>query len=113
MSTALQKKLRITPGTAIRKVNAPADYAKTLALADRVYIGECPQDKRIPEDGRMNTADLQRAIGTKAKAFPTNADLLKTLETDLAPGDAVIFMSSGSFSGAQYQLAKDLEARYR
>jgi hypothetical protein len=30
MSLALQKKLRLTPGTAIRTVNAPADYAKTL-----------------------------------------------------------------------------------
>lgn len=39
MSTALQKKLRITPGTSIRTVNAPADYAKILgALPKGVSI---------------------------------------------------------------------------
>jgi UDP-N-acetylmuramate: L-alanyl-gamma-D-glutamyl-meso-diaminopimelate ligase len=100
------------PRSATQRRNVfQADYAKTLALADRVYIGECPVDKRIAEENRMDTAALERAIGAKAKAFPTNAALLSQLKDDLAPGDAVIFMSSGSFSGAQYELAKELSGR--
>lgn len=39
MAVALQNKLRIRTGTAIRTVNAPADYAKT--------IGQLPKGARI------------------------------------------------------------------
>src|SRR5262249_44791638 len=86
-------------------------FAESLALADRVMIGEGPQDKRIPEDQRMSTLKLQGQIGAKATAFPTNDALLGGLKAELAAGDAVIFMSSGSFSGAQHALAKDLRER--
>jgi UDP-N-acetylmuramate: L-alanyl-gamma-D-glutamyl-meso-diaminopimelate ligase len=100
------------PRSATQRRNVFQDgFAKALALADRVYIGECPLDKRISEENRMNTASMQAAIGTKAKAFPTNAALLEALSSELAPGDSVIFMSSGSFSGAQYKLAEALKAR--
>ena len=59
----------------------------------------------------MNTDELQKAIGTKAKAYPTNAAMLDGLRSELAAGDAVIFMSSGSFSGTQHQLASDVRLR--
>lgn len=84
------------------------DYARTLSLADAIYIGECPEDKRIPEDKRMSTTKLQQAIGTKARSFPTNKDLLTSLQKDLRPGDSVVFMSSGSFSGIQHVLAQEI-----
>jgi UDP-N-acetylmuramate: L-alanyl-gamma-D-glutamyl-meso-diaminopimelate ligase len=87
------------------------DYAKTLALADRVFIGECPEDKRIPEDQRFSVKRLAEDLGPKARAFSTNDALLADLKGELTPGDAVIFMSSGSFSGAQHKLAKDLASR--
>lgn len=87
------------------------DYARTLALADAVYIGECPEDKRIPEDKRMSTSKLQEAIGQKARAFPTNSALLASLQTDLTSGDSVVFMSSGSFSGIQHQLAQEISRK--
>jgi UDP-N-acetylmuramate: L-alanyl-gamma-D-glutamyl-meso-diaminopimelate ligase len=84
------------------------DYVRSLTLADRVLIGECMLDKRIPEDQRFDPAKLTADIGSKASAFPTNDALLSSLSAEIAPGDAVIFMSSGSFSGAQYKLAKAL-----
>jgi UDP-N-acetylmuramate: L-alanyl-gamma-D-glutamyl-meso-diaminopimelate ligase len=87
------------------------DYARTLALADAVYIGECPEDKRIPEAERMSTAKLQQTIGSKARAFPTNNDLLASLKVDLHAGDSVVFMSSGSFSGVQHSLAQEIGRR--
>jgi len=86
-------------------------YAETLALADRVFIGECHEDKRIPEASRFNPGELEQAIGPKARAFATNEALVGQLKEELAPGDAVIFMSSGSFSGAQHELARALQAR--
>jgi UDP-N-acetylmuramate: L-alanyl-gamma-D-glutamyl-meso-diaminopimelate ligase len=84
------------------------DYVKKLGLADRVYLGALPDDKRIAETDRMDTHELAQEIGDKALAFGTNDDLLARLSRDAKPGDAVIFMSSGSFSGIQHKLLKNL-----
>ncbi len=85
-------------------------FAQKLGKADRVFIGPCPEDKRIPEGQRMNTDAMAQAIGGKAKAYVTHEDLLDELGAELKPGDAVIFMSSGSFNGIQHQLAEKLKS---
>ena len=87
-------------------------FAEKLGMADRVFIGPCPEDKRIPEEQRMNTGAMAEAIGGKAKAYATHEDLLAELTGALKPGDAVIFMSSGSFNGIQHQLAEKLRANH-
>ena len=84
------------------------DYIKKLALADRVLIGQCSVDLRIPEAERMNTAAIAQGIGSKATAFASNEELLNTVTHELHEGDAIIFMSSGSFSGIQYRLGEKL-----
>lgn len=85
------------------------DFADALRLADRVYIGKCPVDTRIPEAERMDTTALAQSIGnSKATAFSENVDILKSLEPELRHGDTVIFMSPGSFSGIQHQLGQKL-----
>jgi UDP-N-acetylmuramate: L-alanyl-gamma-D-glutamyl-meso-diaminopimelate ligase len=89
------------------------DYVKTLGLADAIYIGPCPEDKRIPSDQRMNTTVLASEIGAKAHAFQSNDDLLGKMIENIAPGDAVIFMSAGSFSGIQYKLLDALKVKVR
>ena len=88
-------------------------FAEALSLADQVYIGECLLDQRIPEEQRMNIDQLRQAIGPKARTFRTNAELEDGLKLALAPGDAIIFMSSGSFSGVQHRLAKHLSGRVK
>ncbi len=101
------------PRSASQRRNVFQDgFADSLALADRVYIGECPVDQRIPEDKRMSTAAMQQRIGAKAAAYSSNDLLLQGLEREVQPGDAVIFMSSGSFSGAQHRLAKTVATRF-
>jgi UDP-N-acetylmuramate: L-alanyl-gamma-D-glutamyl-meso-diaminopimelate ligase len=87
------------------------DYVKKLGLADEIYIGPCPEDKRIPADQRMNTFDLAGQIGNKAHAFQSNDDLLNKMIESIGSGDAVIFMSAGSFSGIQYKLLDALRAK--
>ncbi len=86
------------------------DYSKTLALADRIYLGACPVDTRIDEKERMNTKQLQTSIGANALSFERNEDLLEQLIRDLKPGDAVIFMSSGPFSGIQHEMVKRMRS---
>jgi UDP-N-acetylmuramate: L-alanyl-gamma-D-glutamyl-meso-diaminopimelate ligase len=58
----------------------------------------------------MNTASIAQGIGKKASAHASNEDLLQQMESELRPGDAVIFMSSSSFSGIQHQLARKLNS---
>lgn len=86
------------------------DYIASLGTADQVLLGQCHVDKRIPDEQRMNTTAIVNAIGTKAKAFDDNEALLNFLATGVAPGDAVIFMSSGSFSGIQHRLVGRIQA---
>jgi UDP-N-acetylmuramate: L-alanyl-gamma-D-glutamyl-meso-diaminopimelate ligase len=87
------------------------DYVKKFGLADAVYIGPCPEDKRIPSEQRMNTTELAEEIGKKAAAFQSNEDLLNKMIDNIKAGDAVIFMSAGSFSGIQYKLLDALKAK--
>ena len=84
------------------------DYVKAFAKADKVFIGACPKDKRIEEKNQMNTADLANKIGSKAQAFSKNDDLLEAMVGECNDGDAIIYMSSGSFSGVQYRTLKEL-----
>lgn len=84
-------------------------YIKKLGLADGVYLGPCPEDKRIPGEERMNIEELAQNIGSKAAAFASNDELLSKMFKDIRPGDAAIFMSSGSFSGIQYKLLDQLK----
>lgn len=85
-----------------------ADYVKSLGMADLVFIGACPDDKRIPADQKMDTSRIAKGIGDNAWAFGSNEELLAELNLKLTPGDAVIFMSSGSFSGIQHELKSRL-----
>lgn len=74
MSLVLQKKLRITPGTAIRTVNAPMSYATT--------IGRLPKDasitKGITKDHAFihlfvqNKSELEKEIIKTTKALAPN-----------------------------------------
>jgi UDP-N-acetylmuramate-alanine ligase len=59
----------------------------------------------------MNTFDLAGQIGNKAHAFQSNDDLLNKMIESIGSGDAVIFMSAGSFSGIQYKLLDALRAK--
>lgn len=87
------------------------EFAASLSLADRVYVGKCPVDKRIPESERMNTEILGKKIGGKAQVFSANEEIIDAAISELKPGDSLIFMSSGSFSGVQYKIVDQLKKR--
>ena len=100
------------PRSAIQRRNIfEAEYGETLSMADRVFIGELFVDKRIPEEERMNIQRLRGRIGDKAQAYGSNEDLATAVAGEVKSGDAVIFMSSGSFSGVQYDLAQKLGSK--
>ncbi|MBC7660170.1 MAG: hypothetical protein H7249_10725 [Chitinophagaceae bacterium] len=87
------------------------EFAKSLALADRVFIGACSVDQRIPSDERMNTGEMARMIGAGATAYDDNETLLTSLLAAAKSHDTILFMSSGSFSGIQYRIGDRLSAQ--
>jgi UDP-N-acetylmuramate: L-alanyl-gamma-D-glutamyl-meso-diaminopimelate ligase len=87
------------------------EFAASLGLADRVLIGPCPVDLRIPGDQRMNTEVMAHLIGERAQAFADNEELLESLVREARANDAIVFMSSGSFSGIQYRIGDRLANR--
>ncbi len=84
------------------------DFASSLSLADGVFIGPCPVDLRIPPEKRMDTSEMAKLIGDKARVFQDNEALLDSLVGIAKPRDTILFMSSGSFSGIQYRLGERL-----
>lgn len=92
MSTALQKKLRITAGTAIRTVNAPADYAKTL--------GKLPAGASITKGIMKGHAFIHLFVKDKAEL---EKHIAKT-GAALAP-DALLWI--GYPKGARTDLTRD------
>ena len=87
------------------------EFAKSFAVADKIFIGQCHEDKRIPEIERMNTKVMKELIGENAKCFQTNEELLRQLAAECKSGDTVIFMSSGAFSGIQHKLLETLKLK--
>ena len=83
------------------------EYVAALEKSDVQWIGECTQDNRIRPEHKMDTAALARAL-PNATAAHTNAELLDDLQADTKDGDVVVFFSSGSFSGIQYELVNRL-----
>lgn len=79
------------------------DFAKSLSVADLVLIGECPADKRIPDNEKMDTNVLSQWIEKPSEAFEKNEDLLQYALRNCAEGDILVFMSPGSFSGIQHR----------
>ena len=87
------------------------EFARALSLADKTFIGQCHEDKRIPDNERMNTKALKELIGDNAEYFQSNEDLLTHLSTQCKQGDTIIFMSSGAFSGIQHKLLERLKQK--
>ncbi len=86
------------------------ELAKSLGLADGIYIGACPLDLRIPEEQRMDTKVLGDLIGSKAKIFDDNQHLWNSLRLDIKKEDIIVFMSSSSFDGMQKNAAEYIQA---
>ena len=98
------------PKNATSRRNIFSDrYVEAFSNADHVYLGECPRDKRIADEQKMDTQALADKIGSFAKAFAANEDLLQDLVSCVQKGDAIIFMSCGSFSGIQHKMANALK----
>jgi len=73
-------------------------YGEVLQSADQVFLLRAPEDKRIPENERMNVDELKR-IYLKDKAFvlPDKETLKNWCHENFEEGVVSVFFSSSSF----------------
>ncbi|APJ03062.1 Mur ligase family protein [Silvanigrella aquatica] len=82
--------------------------SKSFFHADEILLGKVPQDLRMGKDEVLDGISVAKACGNHARYFDDNEKLLEALKQDVAPGDTIVFMSSGSFDGIPYRFAKTL-----
>jgi len=86
-------------------------YAEAFAAASRVYVGPLFNPGKIPEDQRLDPVGLARAIaahGIEAAAYHSVDELGAAVLGQVAPGDTVLLLSSGSFGDLGNKLLKGL-----
>jgi len=86
-------------------------YAEAFAAASRVYVGPLFHPEKIPEDQRMDAPMLAKAIaahGIEATAYPSVDGVGVAVLTQVAPGDTVLILSSGSFGDLGTKLLQGL-----
>lgn len=86
------------------------EYISSLSLADEVFIGPAPVDRRIEVTERMDVQRLASDIGQSGHGFDSNEELLQAIVKNAQSGDVIVFMSSGSFSGVQHKLVDKLRS---
>ena len=90
------------------------EFARGLAVADRVLVAAAHLPERIPEDERISESDLVdaiRALGVEAEFVPAVDDIVSALAGSLEPGDRVAILSNGGFGGIHERLLTALGAR--
>jgi UDP-N-acetylmuramate: L-alanyl-gamma-D-glutamyl-meso-diaminopimelate ligase len=88
------------------------DYARALALADRVLVAAAHLPERVPEGERLSEPDLVErveALGTEADFVPAVEEIVSRLAGTLGPGDRVAVLSNGGFGGIHDRLLEALE----
>jgi UDP-N-acetylmuramate: L-alanyl-gamma-D-glutamyl-meso-diaminopimelate ligase len=88
------------------------DFARALAVADRVVVAAAHLPGKVPEGQRLSEADLVAAIrreGGEADFIPDVGSIVEALAPDLGPGDRVAILSNGGFGGIHDKLLRLLE----
>jgi UDP-N-acetylmuramate: L-alanyl-gamma-D-glutamyl-meso-diaminopimelate ligase len=98
----------------LRRKVLEADLIESLRLADRVVLASVYQQQRIPEDERLNPAEVVAALnaaGTQAALCPDVEAILKEVVPQLEDGDVVAILSNGGFDGIYEKLPARLRER--
>lgn len=86
-------------------------FAEAFTAASRVYVAPLFAPEKIPEDQRLDVTALARAIsahGVEATAHANVDDLGAAVLSQVAPGDTVLLLTSGSFGDLGNKLLKAL-----
>jgi len=86
-------------------------FAESFTAASRVFVGPLFRPEKIPPDLRLDTAALARGIsahGIEATAHASVEELAAAVLAEVAPGDTILLLTSGSFGGLAEKLLREL-----
>ncbi len=87
------------------------EYARALAVADRVLLAAAHLPERVPEEERLSESEVVeaiRALGGEADFVPAVDEIVSRLAETLRPGDRVAILSNGGFGGIHERLLEAL-----
>jgi UDP-N-acetylmuramate: L-alanyl-gamma-D-glutamyl-meso-diaminopimelate ligase len=88
------------------------DLAKSLALADEVILANVFRSDAIPENERLNIAEVAAQIGASGKRARVAADadaIVQLAGPEMRPDDVVAILSNGGFGGIYEKLPQRLK----
>jgi UDP-N-acetylmuramate: L-alanyl-gamma-D-glutamyl-meso-diaminopimelate ligase len=86
------------------------EYARAFEAADRVLLAP-PGPTNVPEDARLEVAQLARELGARATAMASVDAILERLLAEAQSGDTIALLSNGAFGGIHARLLAELRAR--
>ena len=92
-----------------RRAVFQADYARSLALADKLFLRQPSDPQKAPEGDRLDIERLAAETGSDACVFDDGQSLGRAIVHDARPGDVVLVMSNGSFDGLIQYLKENLD----
>lgn len=96
----------------LRRKVLQQDLINSLALADQVVITTIFKPETIPENERLTTASVVRALkknGRQAREFADADAIITAVTPELTRGDVVAILSNGGFGGIYEKLPRKLE----
>ena len=79
-------------------------FIDALKKADVVLLAPCAEDKRVPDEDRLNTKVMQNELGSQAFCFENKEAIKQWLVESLGENDVVLFMSCGTFLNIPYDI---------
>ena len=89
------------------------EFELAFDLADEVLLGSVFRSERYSESERIDFPGMASRLGSKARHFATNQQLLLDLESRLTDlhNAIVVFFSNGSFDGVPQKFSELCRAR--
>ncbi len=95
--------------TACRAIHQEA-YARSFGAADRVLFAPLGRTN-VPEEERLDTRGLARALGDKAEAMDSIDDIVDRVRAGVEAGDVVALLSNGAMGGLHARILGALAER--
>ncbi|HMJ21885.1 MAG TPA: UDP-N-acetylmuramate:L-alanyl-gamma-D-glutamyl-meso-diaminopimelate ligase [Terriglobales bacterium] len=89
------------------------ELARSLAVADEVVVANVFKSESIPERERMDVAALAVELqkqGRRARIIADADEIVRTVATEMRPGDVVAILSNGGFGGIYEKLPQRLKS---
>jgi len=89
-----------------------SEFVEAFGPADWIVIADLFAKEKVPEENRLDPAQLVRDLRLKGKAaefIPTSDEIVERVGPQLQSGDLVCILSSGGFGSLHQKLLKFLE----